>query len=1761
MASRVDYDALRAQTRGVGNDEAVTVNTRALIDKVLARYSGEWTTLRELIQNAADASASKVFVRFQTSPSPNVPVPKSPEASERLKHVLQHHTLKSMLVENNGEAFKDTDWSRLKKIAEGNPDETKIGAFGVGFYSVFSDCEEPFVSSGRKALLFYWQKDALFTKTMALPNDQNTTTIFDLPMRNQNCPIPSLLSLCQFLASSLTFVGLEEIEVCLDDWKIATLKKKIAPKIDIRIPNEVNKRTREGLMNVTAVTKEAAQLDANWLKVVEWKPKALLSIVRDAGSGSTVKGAQTTQSLRGFFSRLAPGASNHAALEKAAKEEKQLQASLEENLMGETTATVFIHVNKAQIKTAVSETFRSELERATKKPPPKYTTVSLLSTSYDEQVASSCDANKASEVPQIFTTFVPTNGKGKIFIGFTTNQTTGLNVHISTPSVIPTVERESIDLNNRFVRVWNVELLRVAGIVARVSWGNETADLSAKLFQAVQRAGRKNPIKEDIVACLPEALFLHTTYSWNESTPSLEVGSLMEEAFWTCNQKTAIATLSTRGIKLSSEVRLAPEKLGFVEDIPTLPEALVGVGLVKRLIDYGVITEVTISDIKQHLENKPMTGVQLQNFLEWLAHKARISEIDGSMIRSLLDVAIANDEEDGSRPVIVLAEMRNFLNTSRIPPEMPVPSTTLPFKFTKKVPKADLELFGFEDLQLVPWLRWLIENTGGRKALSADFDISTSPAFSSSVLPVISKQWEGLSQSSKSTVVELLTPQTVIPTKMGMKRPSESYFPSVKLFDDLPVITGVQSVKDKFLAALGVRKTVDIGVVFERLVDRSATPKTHIPASSAKWSHVDLIKYLASVRNDIPTADIDRLRGMKICPAETEALQATGERYSVSELFEPEQSLRRLKFLTLHWPGVYRPESAEGRFLTFLGLRASPSYIDLIKMMSNAVAKHDLGQRDLALKYFVDHYQLKGYGKFDHTSVTLPYLPIQGSEKKAATPNNCFSNPQVSILGFDVLRQDLQLHASKFGVKQDPPMSECIKRLTSHPPESNRNAREIFAYLATRISDITNQHADTLTNAHIVPVTVKSNGLSAYGHEKRERLKHAPPRMCFLGNGEKYADIFDYVDFGQEANTFLLRIGSKHEPTTLQLAKLLIQEPARMFSMLGDARYLELLRTIGASWNTLRQDNNIKRDVKGAKCLLAYRVYPSKSAKAEDEDENDAGIKSWELANAGQVVIVDDIITYTMFRTSLLAAPMEETLEDFYHSLGAPNVSSLLEESQSIGMVSKDDTVALKLQKLIQERSRLFLHDYTRENIKHDAKWVEQNLKVKCVRSISLRKSLRGYDLSHTEPRNAVISHEKSILYVSSNGYDMYQVSQALVPVLLHRSKPQSIFMLEMILESSLSKLRSRGYNVARLLNQRETEARIAEEVRKRQVEEEQRELMEREAAWKQTQAQAQAQSVRNPDTMPGLFPDSPAKVKELEQTPHVEEEPIPSKKPRSFLDNVGRRLGFDRRPSSQFPTTSASNIGPVETPEEDAPPPYERDAQKSQSQAPQPEAVTAPHQLQRNLVSAIQASRAHNSSSIASQPEVTNVKETATYCDAKPGHNISYIGEVSNLRVFLDNTVAANGMPAAKFLAANASALEQFASILLDCADTFSLKRNTIHIFYDTAGSTIAFNQNRSLFFNYRYFENLHLPYVQQGNKTDAIAYWCVVMAHELCHNLVSDHSAQHSYYTESMIIQYFGKIASKIAGQQPAPILPPDPLQTGRQSNVSLPHPFVNQ
>lgn len=88
--------------------------------------------LRELVQNAADANATSVEIRYETV-LPENEFNYYESEGDKLQRLVKSK-VRRLLVKNDGQAFREEDWQRLKRIAEGNPDETKIGAFGVGFY-------------------------------------------------------------------------------------------------------------------------------------------------------------------------------------------------------------------------------------------------------------------------------------------------------------------------------------------------------------------------------------------------------------------------------------------------------------------------------------------------------------------------------------------------------------------------------------------------------------------------------------------------------------------------------------------------------------------------------------------------------------------------------------------------------------------------------------------------------------------------------------------------------------------------------------------------------------------------------------------------------------------------------------------------------------------------------------------------------------------------------------------------------------------------------------------------------------------------------------------------------------------------------------------------------------------------------------------------------------------------------------------------------------------------------------------------------------------------------------------------------------------------------------------------------------------------------------------------------------------------------------------------------------------------------------------
>lgn len=1036
-----------------------------------------------------------------------------------------------------------------------------------------------------------------------------------------------------------------------------------------------------------------------------------------------------------------------------------------------------------------------------------------------------------------------------------------------------------------------------------------------------------------------------------------------------------------------------------------------------------------------------------------------------------------------------------------------------------------LQSIGWEELQIVPWLRWVIESGG--HGFGVGQSLTTTPAVAAQVLPVISKAWDSLSASSKDTVQSLLVNRTIIPTKLGMRRPTQAYFASVKLFDDLPTITSLQGVKEKFLSALGVRKTIELNVVFDRLMAKSADASV---SEESKWSHVDLIKYLVSVKEDIPTDDVKRLRNTPICTAEGKSADdaSKGKLYRVSELYEPTESVRKLGLPALYWPGPYRGSSPEGRFLRMLGLNPFPSVQDLIDILSKAPNGGEL--QKTALDYWIINNFQNGYNKVNIAGVETAFLPVQPlkdeKDTPLAKPAQCYADSKASVLKFRVLREDLQEYHATFGVAMDPPIDACAERLAKSPPQNPASARSLFGYLAGRLNEITpnGNLANRLGEARIVPILDRSV------NEKRS-VRIVTPRSCFIGDGSTYGDIFDFVDFDAEANTFLLRVGSKHEPSAAEIAGMLVRQPARLLQTLGHEKYLQILRKIAEHASALKKDKNLWQQLKSTPCLLAEKqvskVMPGDDEKVREVEDEELTIKEYSLAAAPAMVLMDDFATYRLFQSSLLIAPQDETLEGLYASLETPWLSRLVEDDQRMGNLLRDQSSAQSLQKLIVERCRLFLYDHTSDVVRHDAKWLEQNLTVKGTEFLQVTRRLKGYRLQFVEKRTAALHRESkrdATLYVTAQ-YDLYEVSRALMSVLLKRPRQQDYLALEMLMESNLRRLKAKGYNVDRILRQKAAESRIADSERKKREDEQQR-LAEEEAKAKAALVQAQPQpaltngtllheeasTLESPErqlSMPGAFNDSPPSSSRN------------NKKPASLFNSLTKHLGMNTaNPAIQ---NQMQNLLPSSNGQLDAPPPYEP-REPSRVHTGGSEQVTSPRDLHHNLESAIKASRAYNSSSLFTPPQTNNIKETPSYCDNRPGHDLSSVADLPHgIKLFLHRQ---HPNPTA-FLQTNSAAIANFTFILSEVAGIFSLPSSTLNIFHDDSGSAIAFNSNGSIFCNLRYFMQLHLAAMgTPEGKVEAMAYWFITMCHELAHNLVGDHNSQHEFYSESFASGYFRRM-----------------------------------
>lgn len=362
------------------------------------------------------------------------------------------------------------------------------------------------------------------------------------------------------------------------------------------------------------------------------------------------------------------------------------------------------------------------------------------------------------------------------------------------------------------------------------------------------------------------------------------------------------------------------------------------------------------------------------------------------------------------------------------------------------------------------------------------------------------------------------------------------------------------------------------------------------------------------------------------------------------------------------------------------------------------------------------------------------------------------------------------------------------------------------------------------------------------------------------------------------------------------------------------------------------------------------------------------------------------------------------------------------------------------------------------------------------------------------------ISQEAHTLYVVPGSLEWFDVSQALIGLLVKKPNPDSVIVLETMLASNLKGLQRKGFNVNRILRKKQKEQEEADALAEAEREKLKTETQERIRQQKETLPNPEEKSKelvssntnKTPNETPRMAP--PARPHNPNATRGIPP-PLPVANQRGFFS---RMFKTPTAPQPQNPAiTSGPSSGLGKAPGR---PGQEGDGSKLLEQG-------------------IKGSRAFTSDSLGAPPSAPTPAPDAINTEKECNS-----GEATNIKLATrlqggPPIYLSQGMPALT----NEWMIEavRFKSILFIISQNiFQIPWDAIHMHVNTNSAVIAFNYGGSLFFNLAYFvANALTPARRpgEGNWRPIVQldYWFTVFAHELAHNLCQPHGATHSYYT----------------------------------------------
>jgi len=164
---------------------------------------------------------------------------------------------------------------------------------------------------------------------------------------------------------------------------------------------------------------------------------------------------------------------------------------------------------------------------------------------------------------------------------------------------------------------------------------------------------------------------------------------------------------------------------------------------------------------------------------------------------------------------------------------------------------------------------------------------------------------------------------------------------------------------------------------------------------------------------------------------------------------------------------------------------------------------------------------------------------------------------------------------------------------------------------------------------------------------------------------------------------------------------------------------------------------------------------------------------------------------------------------------------------------------------------------------------------------------------------------------------------------------------------------------------------------------------------------------------------------------------------------------------------------------------------------------------LHRSISSCHSNTSSNLSTNFPTDPVVP--EEYHAQCRAPSNNHLSLAGTLNGIDIYMDLRVKDM-----EILAQYREGFSKFARLLKLLAGVYSLPVSSLHIFFDDDGNVVAFNSNRTLFFNARYYLGLKTP-AHELDSLDSYLSWFMTIAHELAHNYVSAHNSEHEFYLSS--------------------------------------------